>query len=394
MAYRSRSTVNGAILCLCLFAISACSEGIDVDLRNSATGLDTSDAVRQVAEERPEPDERGIISYPNYQIVVARHAETVADVANRLEMDAEELARYNGLRPDTRLREGEIIALPRRVAEPSPETGADGFGPIRPADEIDIATLAGDALDRVEAESGTSGTVNVRAERLTGTEPIRHQVVRGETAYSIARKYKVSVRSLAEWNALGPELRVREGQFLIIPITSPPQRASASATAQTTAPGEGSPTPLPPSASTPLPEDEPEQVVENQGQATSPPAGERSAAAGTARLMMPVNGSIFRAYERGKNDGIDIAANGGTPVVAAADGTVAVITVDTDLGTIVVLRHADNLLTVYANVGDVLVESGGAVTRGQTIGKVGSDSGLHFEVREGVESVDPLTYLN
>ena len=82
------------------------------------------------------------------------------------------------------------------------------------------------------------------AKTATGTEPQRHVVKRGETAYSIARMYNVSVRSLADWNGLDAKMTVREGQTLLIPVATGP----APKTAAVTAPGAGSPTPEPPSA--------------------------------------------------------------------------------------------------------------------------------------------------
>ncbi len=111
---------------------------------------------------------------------------------------------------------------------------------------------------------------------------------------------------------------------------------------------------------------------------------------------MPVSGKIIRGYDRGKNDGIDIAANAGAPVLAAADGTVAAITRDTDQVPILVLRHEGNLLTVYANIDKVKFAKGAKVRRGQAIADVraSNPSFLHFEVRDGFESVDPVPYVN
>lgn len=113
------------------------------------------------------------------------------------------------------------------------------------------------------------------------------------------------------------------------------------------------------------------------------------------RLQMPVEGRIIRAYQRGRNDGIGIGAPVGTEVRAAADGTVAAITRDTDQVPILVIRHENNLLTVYANIDNIRVERGTRVTRGQPIATVrrGDPPFLHFEVREGYDSVDPMTYL-
>ena len=111
---------------------------------------------------------------------------------------------------------------------------------------------------------------------------------------------------------------------------------------------------------------------------------------------MPAAGSVIRGYVKKKNDGIDIGAAAGSAVKAADDGTVAAITQDTEQVPIVVVRHADGLLTVYANITGITVKKGDKVSRGQTIAKVrdGNPSFVHFEVRKGFDSVDPLPYLN
>jgi len=82
-------------------------------------------------------------------------------------------------------------------------------------------------------------------------------------------------------------------------------------------------------------------------------------------------------------------------VKAADAGTVAAVTKDTNGTPIVVIRHADNLLTVYAGVDQLKVAKGATVSRGQAIAVVRSadPAFLHFEVRRGVDSVDPMPYL-
>jgi murein DD-endopeptidase MepM/ murein hydrolase activator NlpD len=378
-----------------LATLGACNQQFDMDLRKYGGGLDTSGAAMAATAPRPAPDNRGVISYPNYQVALAQRGDRIGDVAARVGLPTDELARYNGIPADTPLREGEVIALPRRVGEPSPATGAIGTGPIQPAGEIDVTTLAGAAIDR----AGTSGTVTTSqpaapAAVQTGSEPIRHKVVRGETAYQIARLYNVSPRSLAEWNGLGSDMMVREGQYLLIPVASeaPPRSTVVEA------PGTGSATPEPPSAATPLPKEDAKPVATAPAPApASPDLGkDKTSASGSSKLLMPVSGSIIRSYSKGKNEGIDISASAGTAVKAAADGTVAAITRDTDQVPIVVLRHADNLLTVYAGVDGVSIEKGDTVKRGQTIAKIRdtNPSFLHFEVRQGFDSVDPMPFLN
>ena len=113
-------------------------------------------------------------------------------------------------------------------------------------------------------------------------------------------------------------------------------------------------------------------------------------------METPVLGSIIRGYSKGKNDGINIKAADGAPVKAAETGTVAAITKSAEGVPIVVVRHPDNLLTVYANVTAVSVAKGARVARGQQIAKLrsGDESYVHFEVRNGFDSVDPTPYLN
>ena len=112
---------------------------------------------------------------------------------------------------------------------------------------------------------------------------------------------------------------------------------------------------------------------------------------------MPVDGDILKPYsgKSGGNEGIDIAALPGTTVKAAQDGEVALISKSVGSSTIVLLRHPDNIYTVYSNVVNVTLKKGEKVRRGQPVGKVadGSPSYLHFEVRRGTESVDPAPFL-
>ena len=111
-------------------------------------------------------------------------------------------------------------------------------------------------------------------------------------------------------------------------------------------------------------------------------------------MAYPVDGKIIRTYAKGKNNGVDFKAAVGTPIEAAADGKVAAITTDADNVKIVVLRHPNNLMTVYYNVADVSVSKGTSVKRGQSLGKIpAKDSYVHFEVRKGFDSVDPMPYL-
>ena len=381
-----------------LIALTACDD-FDFDLRGDiGDGFDTTRAVQELPN-RPRPDDRGVISYPNYQVVVARRDDTIRGIAIRLGLDANELAEYNGIEPDVILRRDEIIALPSRVAEPSPATGALGTGPIQP---LDVTAVATTALDRADAANAVTATPLApaatpvaapapTAPAQTGTEPIRHQVERGETAFSISRLYNVSVARIAEWNGLDSQFTIRQGQFLLIPQDG----ASAAPTpvaAPVTAPGEGTQTPVPPSASAPLP-----VATAPAAAPTPPPAPDIGtvAPASSARFTAPVQGSIIRGYAPGSNEGVDFGVAAGTSVQAADGGTVAAVTTDTSGGSIVVIKHSDGLLTVYTQMDDLTVSKNDTVTSGQKIGVVrAADTPfLHFEVRRGLQSLDPSDFL-
>ncbi len=375
---------QGATAVVALLVLAGCSN-FDPDLRGSANQFDTSEAVRAGLAPAPVPDSRGIISYPDYQVAVARQGDTVDTIAARLGLPAADLARYNALPQEVVLRQGAIVALPTRVGEP-------GSGAILNNGTVDVATIAGTAIERADGAPGLPA----------GNQPVRHQVQPGETAFSIARSYGVPVSALAEWNGLGSDLALREGQFLLIPPQSTPAASDAGAAVAVTplvatAPGTGSPTPLPPSASEPLPTEDvaPVAAAAAAAPASNPVAEEQTAASDTARLRVPVQGQIIRPYEKGKNDGIIISAAAGSPVIAADAGSVAQITRNTGEVQIVVIRHQGNLLTVYAGVDDIAVSKGDRVSRGQKIAEIQASDRpfLQFEVREGFDSTDPEDFF-
>ncbi|MDT8328441.1 MAG: peptidoglycan DD-metalloendopeptidase family protein [Roseovarius sp.] len=371
--------------------LAGCEQPLDLDMRGAfGNAPSTAEAARNATQSRPQPDSRGIISYPGYQVAVAQRGDTVATLARRIGANPQEIARFNGIQTGDPLRPGEVIALPGRVAEPS-------GGPILPPTGVDISTLANGAIQRADAQKVETSALEP-APRV-GVEPVRHQVARGETAYTIARLYNVSIRSLADWNGLGPDFAVREGQFLLIPVALPGEAAApfdAREATVVTAPGVGSPTPTPPSAAKPLPDEVTVPKAAPIKTTAAPDLGKTQTAAKQGRMAFPVKGDIVREYAKGRNDGIDISATPGATVKAADDGLVAAITEDTNGIPIIVVKHAGNLLTVYSNVSGLAVAKGDSVKRGQKLAEIRRDgsAALHFEVRDGFDSVDPMRYLN
>ena len=102
------------------------------------------------------------------------------------------------------------------------------------------------------------------------------------------------------------------------------------------------------------------------------------------------------------HDGMDIAAEAGTEVCAAADGTVYTVYEDETMGMTVVLTHTGGYTTKYSSLSqEVPVAAGDTVTAGQVIGYVGNSAlfesaigdHVHFSVSCGGDLVDPESFL-
>ena len=128
----------------------------------------------------------------------------------------------------------------------------------------------------------------------------------------------------------------------------------------------------------------------------------------------PVEGQIVAVYAMDSltynpttrdwrvHSGMDIAAEEGTKVCSAADGTVYTIYEDETMGMTVVIRHEDGYITRYASLAtEVLVKTGDTVKMGQQIGWVGNTAlmesaighHVHFSVTRNDQPVDPEVFL-
>ena len=403
-----RQLCRMALPVLASLLLSACANtsALDWDLRNNEGS--TKSAVEQTSAARPAADPNGVISYPGYQVVVAKRGDSVSSIAGRLGIAPTQLASYNALQVNDTLRAGEVLALPVRVSANPAALPAATVTDMAPTTSggLDVAAIATTALDRVGTGSTTGKTAGPKpagsaklpfATQTSGPVPVRYQVKRGETAFTIARQFNISAKALADWNGLGPDLSVREGQYLIIPTPADISRQPVAPVADASLPGQGSPTPEPPSAKLPLPTEK--TVTAAEAAKLPPPAPDLSAgrtAASASVMAMPVDGKIISNYDGKTNPGIEISATAGSAVRAAQSGTVIYSAPDASTGDpVVLLRHADGLMTAYAGLNSASVAKGDTVKRGQSIGtvKAGNPPRIRFEVRQGVTPLDPLKYL-
>jgi murein DD-endopeptidase MepM/ murein hydrolase activator NlpD len=128
----------------------------------------------------------------------------------------------------------------------------------------------------------------------------------------------------------------------------------------------------------------------------------------TGELRWPVDGGRISGYVGPRvhpifgynscHTGVDIAAPSGTPVLASASGTVAMIGSGGPYGTSVLIAHGDGLTTFYAHLSSVNVNNGQQVDAGDRIGGVGSTGWstgphLHYETRINGTAYDPMGWF-
>lgn len=184
----------------------------------------------------------------------------------------------------------------------------------------------------------------------------------GDTLYSLAQSYGVTVEQIQDWNQVRAE-RLRVGMELRIPL------------------GE-------------------EVAAISGGQQISPALAQLSHRG--EELALPVLGQVsspFGPRWGSFHYGLDLAADQGTPVAAAAAGLVTEADWKNDAyGYAVMIDHGNGMETLYGHCSQLLVEEGQQVRVGEAIALVGSTGNstgphVHFEVRLQGECQDPLDYL-
>jgi murein DD-endopeptidase MepM/ murein hydrolase activator NlpD len=306
-------------------------------------------------------DGRGVVDYGGFQAVVAQPGDTVGSMAARVGISEAALASYNGLPANHTPRPGDELILPPAATQPLTST-------------VETAPLAPPDAPQTEVAAATPAA----------SEPF-------------------------DLDSIEASLEPEEARVPQAPDPAPAAPPAPTARAAT-APAPFEPAPdqtvraAPPAAVEPAPVAQPGPASPPAEVAAATPAqpAPSAPASGAAIFAAPVDGPITRAYSTGaggpRNDGVDFSAPAGATVTAAADGQVALISDSLGgLGTIVLIRHQGELLTVYGRVADVVVAKGERVRRGQPIGVVApaadGPATLHFEVREGANSVNPEDYL-
>ncbi len=212
------------------------------------------------------------------------------------------------------------------------------------------------------------------------SQVVYHEVRPGDTLRGLAQKYGVSPQEIARYNTIRNPDKLEVGQQLRIPPPQPRKVAIGS---------------MKPAPATALPAT-PEKREQN-----SPPLMARRRNESGGLFMWPVEGpitSLFGPRNGSFHDGIDIAAPVGTQVLVSAGGKVIFSDVLRGYGNVVIVRHGNGYLTVYAHNRANLVKEGQTVRQGDPVAEVGqtgrtTGASLHFEVRKDNLARDPLRYL-
>jgi murein DD-endopeptidase MepM/ murein hydrolase activator NlpD len=387
---------------------------------------------------------------------VVTKGDTVFSIAKRFHVTVDQLREENDLSTKASIRPGQQIRLPGEYRTPSVEAAGDqadkaedepakptkghknkpsattseespptGGGTIvtREAKGESYKARRGDTLAKIADRLDTDVSELKRLNHVKGSAVHAGQVYHGpsfaehiytaqpgDTLASIAARFGVSVASLRAENELSKRvLSVRSGQKVFLPDGYRDREAPASMQAPSRTPSdrgdraEHYPTVYPPGRGEPALPAHPIPYAPPPGVETPPstmpgPSDAQVQQMAKGRFQWPLTGMILSEFgpkPGGQtNAGINIQADAGAPVRAAADGEV-IYAGDSvpGAGNLVLLRHADGWATVYGNLGRIDVKMQQKVTQGQQIGQAGMSGGvpepqLHFEVRYQPNQVD------
>ena len=226
----------------------------------------------------------------------------------------------------------------------------------------------------------------------------------GDTIGTVAERYHVSSSLVARLNGVNTNDRVRAGRRILIPaITRATRDAVLSDALDRSAPNY---------ATRPWPAMAVRSAFAAKRSTYAAPSAisYRTAAkpvsiAAHSRALLfawPIAGPVISSFGPGsrgtRNDGINIAAELGTPFRASAAGTVSYAGALHGYGNLILIAHEGSYVTTYAHADTIVVTQGETVGKGQVIGTTGTSGGvdrpqLHFEIRRGVTPINPNLLL-
>ncbi|MEX2523578.1 MAG: peptidoglycan DD-metalloendopeptidase family protein [Gammaproteobacteria bacterium] len=204
-----------------------------------------------------------------------------------------------------------------------------------------------------------------------------HRVKKGDTLYSIAWRYGLDYRRVAEWNGINKPYVIYPGQRLHLRADVKKRTQSARSPATDTG-----------------------KTRQTQKPAASPSVSQSrsSSTTGDVKWRWPTAGQLVKLDTPIARKGISISGREGQSVAAAADGRVVYSGSGLlGYGKLIIIKHSDVYLSAYAHNDTIHVKEGDHVTVGQKIATMGLGNNgkpvLHFEIRKDGKPVSPLSYL-
>ncbi|MFT4161629.1 peptidoglycan DD-metalloendopeptidase family protein [Shinella sp.] len=343
----------------------------------------------------------------NAPVVMLRQGESVKTLANRYGVPEKEILAANGLKRASDAEPGQRIVIPTfsttaSVAKASTDSTLKVDNKL-PSPERkngeNVAILPGTTTrDKVKSENGQANTN--RADATEGNGKGGYEVQPGDSLAKIARSNGVSVEALKKANGM-QTASIRIGQKLVIPaggaaaetVTDKTVTASVPVTRKIEAAEK-----KPEAYKAPVKTVSVTEATEKSDVTDAAPES-----TGIGKYRWPVRGAVIAGYganvDGNRNDGIDISVPEGTPIKAAENGVVIYAGSSLkELGNAVLVRHDDGTVTVYGHAGDLSVQRGQKIQRGQTVATSGMSGNatrpkVHFEVRKNATPVNPMTFL-
>ncbi len=332
---------------------------------------------QEIVSETPSDDYLTVPTYAEQKTettdentVVVKPGDTLYALAKKHGLSVSEIAALNGLMEPYQLSVGQKLLLKSKTE------------PVETADVLQVN----------KPKNMVQTTTRVELQEIV--------VARGDTLYSISRKYSIPVNDLAVMNKLTPPFELSVGQKLRVPNLAEASvaRNSKTVTANVVK-TEVKGVVAEKQTTTKTVAAQPVKKISSDPTKKLPTISARS----SSKFAWPVRGKILSAYGAKSNglfnDGINISATRGTAVKAAENGVVAYAGNEVKgMGNLVIIQHDGGWMTVYAHMDSMNVRRGHKVSVGQKIGTVGEtgkvDSPqLHFEIRKGTKAYNPSSYL-
>ena len=296
-----------------------------------------------------------------------KSGDTIYAIAWRYELDPEEFAAWNGISSSKFIQPGQRLHTRKPY----------NFDAKRKTKHVSDVVYAPQAAPRPDRYSKNPVTYSSSGQRSGVPKWVKAK--KGDTLYSLSKRFGVSVERLAQLNQLNKPYTIKPAQTIFLkplkstgssPVATKPSNKPKKKTAATTT------------------------IKPKQ------PTSHKVHWPGTVRWKKPVKGKIIKKFSHQRNDskGIDIAGKLGDVIVASADGKVVYSGNGLiSYGNLIIIKHNKTYLSAYAYNRKLLVKEGDMVKSGQKIAEMGRKDKLsprlHFEIRKNGKPVDPLKYL-